>query len=385
MSPRLTESDLRKLRRELHRRPEPSGDEKGTAARIAQVLTVLGVDEIRTGLGGHGVAAVLEGGAGDGPTVLLRSDMDALPIPDRTGKDWSSTVPGTGHMCGHDGHMTILTGVIDRLLGELDGLAGRIVALYQPAEEIAHGARAVLDDPAFRELEPDYVCALHNLPGFPTGAVILREGIFASASRGLILRLHGETSHAAHPEDARTPAPALAALIDGLTALPQLVTPLERAALVTVIHAELGEIAFGTTPGEAVVMATLRAHRDAEMERLGEAALRLAEGTARTWNLDWEHEWVEVFPACVNDAELTGLLAETAAGLELPVIRPAVPFPWSEDFGAFLQRYPGVLFGLGAGEEHPQLHSSRYDFPDELIEPGIGLFCGLVRRLLEVD
>ncbi len=375
-------ADLPAIRRELHRRPELSRREAATAELIAAYARRAGADEVVGGLGGHGVAAVLEGASIDGPTVLLRADLDALPIPDRSGAAYASEVAGVGHMCGHDGHMTIMLGALARLAARRAELAGRVICLFQPAEEIAHGARAVLEDPAFATLRPDYAFALHNLPGFPLGSLILRRGIFASASRGVKVYLHGETSHAGHPEDARSPAAAVAALIDDLQALPALTTPLERAALVTVIHAVLGEEAFGTTPGEAVVMATLRAHRDAEMERLCQAARRLAAGTASAWNLEHELEWVEVFPAVVNDDTCVGHLERVADELKLEIVRPAEPFPWSEDFGCLLNAFPGALFGLGAGVEHPQLHSSHYDFPDELLQPGVEIWTTLMEQLL---
>jgi len=373
---------LREIRHELHRRPELSGDEAATARRIAELSAELGADEVVCGLGGEGVAAVVRGSACAGPTILLRAELDALPIPDRSGADYAGDVDGVGHMCGHDGHMTMLLGAMNHLAGEKEKLRGRMVCLFQPAEETAQGARSVLEDPAFAPLRPDYAFALHNLPGFPLNSLILRKGVFASASRGLKVFLHGETSHAGHPEDGRSPASAVSALIDGLQGLPALVTPLERAALVTVIHAQLGEVAFGTTPGEAVVMATLRAHHDAEVKRLCEDAQRLATATASAWALEYEVEWVEVFPSSINNDRSVEQLETLAKELGLEVVRPTNPFPWSEDFGYILNAFPGALFGLGSGVGHPQLHSSRYDFPDELLETGVRLWSSLIRRLL---
>lgn len=370
--------ELIAFRHRLHTLPETSNHETETARTIAGALEATAPDELVTGLGGHGLAAVYHGGAGDGPTVLVRAELDALPIAETGTVDYRSRHEGQGHMCGHDGHMTILLGLARRIAAERARLTGRVVVLYQPAEETAEGARRILDDERFRPLRPDWAFALHNLPGFPAGQVLLRRGVFASASKGLVVRLRGMTSHAAHPENGRSPAQAMTQLMDGLAATAGSVTPFESAALITLIHARLGEIAFGTAPGEAEVMATLRAHDDTDMAAMASRAIRLAEGLARVHELDHEIEWVEVFPATVNHDDGVERIAAAAEAAGLTVAWPEEPFPWSEDFGWFLQEFPGALCGLGSGTDHPQLHNSDYDFPDRIIPAGIDLFQHIV-------
>jgi amidohydrolase len=380
------ESDYKsliELRRILHSHPDLSGYEDKTAARIESYLSEYAPDEIVTGIGGAGLAAIYNGVA-DGPRVVVRCELDALPIPETIDLDYGSQNQGAAHKCGHDGHMTIVTGLA-RIFHAQRPEKGTVMLLYQPAEEIGKGALRVVEDKKFKALAPDYVFALHNLPGYPKGQIILREDVFASASKGLIIELTGATSHAAEPEKGRNPALALAQLIEDLSAAPQLFTALHETAKVTVIHARLGEIAFGTSPGYATVMATLRSHSQEVMDRLAKECEELAVKAAETFGLKVSIRWDEEFPATVNDNPLVHMIADTARALGYKTCYEPHPFAWSEDFGHFTGRYRGAMFGLGAGENHPALHHPHYDFPDELIEPGIGMFAEIIRRTTEVS
>lgn len=375
---------LIRLRRALHRRPELSGEEAETARTVAEALKRFMPTRVITGLGGHGLAGVFDSGR-EGPTVMLRAELDALPIAETADLDYRSRIPGVGHMCGHDGHAAILVGVAARLPEMLPRLTGRVVLLFQPAEETARGAEAVLADEKFTELKPDYVFGLHNLPGFPEGSVIVRQGIFAAASRGFIVRLTGRTSHAGEPQHGISPVLAMTSLIHALMDLPRRYASPGRGALVTVIHARLGEIAFGTSPGYAEVMATLRSHSDEELGTMARRAEELAGEIARTHGLGCGTEWVEEFPALVNDDGCVGVVERAAQKMGAEIIRPASPFPWTEDFSYFLGKIPGAFFGLGAGEDHPQLHSPGYDFPDGIIPRGVEMFAGILTGVLRGD
>jgi amidohydrolase len=280
--------------------------------------------------------------------------------------------------------MAILVGLARRL-ADRPPARGEAVLLFQPSEENGSGAARVIEDPAFEPVRPDLAFALHNLPGYERGAVVVRDGQFAAASTGLAIRLTGATSHAAEPQRGRTPAPAVASLIDGLDALPQLHVGLDESAKVTVIHARLGEVAFGTTPGSAVVMATLRSHDEPVMARLERAARRLAEHTAAAHGLEHAIELVEPFPATANDPAANELVRDAAKAVGLSVVEPSVPFPWSEDFGHFTGRFGGALFGLGAGRDHPALHHPDYDFPDALLSSGVALLDGILDRTVRVE
>lgn len=369
---------LVELRRRLHRCAELSEAEERTAGALREVLASTGAVRIIERLGGHGLAAIYEG-AVSGPTVLLRCDMDALPIDEGDRLEHHSLTPGVAHKCGHDGHMTMMVGAA-QALGRLE--RGRVVLLFQPAEEVGRGARAVIEDERFDEIRPDLALALHNLPGFPLGTVVLQEGAMACASRGLEVNYEGVSSHAAEPDKGRSPALAVAQTIQAWSAGPQIATALLEAAQVTVVHARVGEKAFGTSPALGTVAATLRAEQDGTVDRMEERLLGIARGIAGAFGVGLDSERRDDFPATVNDAGVIGRVAAVAGRLGAPVFRPGHVFPWSEDFGHFTRLCPAALVGLGAGEDQPPLHHPDYDFPDELIPHGVSLLRGFLSEAL---
>jgi len=370
-------SELIKLRRDLHKNPEKSGEEKDTAKKIKTFLKKYKPDEIIEEIGGHGIAAVFKGEK-KGPAVLFRCDLDALPINEINTFSYKSKNKGIAHKCGHDGHMTIISGLA-QAISKNRPEAGKVILLYQPSEENGMGAGYVLDDPKFDSIRPDYVYALHNLPGFPKKSIIYNPGIFASASKGLIIRLQGKTSHAGEPENGLSPAIAMADLVKELTYLPKK-EEFEGFTLTTVIHARLGEIAFGTTPGYAEVMATLRSHTNKDMEKLSEKAIQLVQKHTKLHELDYETEWTEEFLATENNKNAADAVKKAAEENNSVIIERKEPFRWSEDFSRFTKQFKGALFGLGAGEETPQLHNPDYDFPEEIIETGINTFFGIYKK-----
>ncbi|MDQ1849511.1 amidohydrolase [Gemmobacter fulvus] len=379
----LAASDLAELiafRHALHRQPEVSGHEAQTARAVLAFTADSQPDDRLTDLGGHGVALVYRG-ATPGPTVLIRSELDALPIAELSDVPHRSQIPGTGHLCGHDGHSTILAGLA-RLLGRQRPASGRVVLLFQPAEEDGSGAAAVLADPRFAQITPDYAFALHNLPGLPLGHVVLEQGPANCASVGLKLALTGKTSHAAEPHKGISPAQALAQLIPGLMALGQggALTPEFR--LVTLTHAQMGAPAFGITPGHAELWATLRTLTDAGMAALRAEALTLAQQIATAQGLTLDHSWHDDFAACTNDPVATGLFRAALMAEDIPLIAGDMPLRASEDFGRFGAAAHAAMAYFGAGEHTPALHNPDYDFPDALIASGIRAFHRLIHTLL---
>lgn len=378
----LTNSDIVELidlRRNLHRQPELSGEEKQTAAAIVRELQKTRPERIVTELGGHGVAATYESGE-PGPTVMFRCELDGLPIEEISPLEWRSRVPGHGHLCGHEGHMTIMV-ALARGLAARRPARGRAVLLFQPAEETGAGAAAVIADPKFSAITPDFAFALHNLPGLPVAYASLSEGPANCASRGLRMVLTGKTSHASVPEDGVSPMPAIAALMPALTALGP-GGPLDgNYALVTITHAALGSAAFGVAPGEGEVWATLRTLRDESMASLCEAAEQLARRVASENGLTLAMTYHDVFHHCDNDAEAVAHLREAfeAEGIGHG---PAQPIRASEDFGLFGRKARSAMFWFGSGETSPQLHNPDFDFPDALIEPGSRIFMRVLRNLL---
>lgn len=372
---------LVRLRHRLHAQPECAGDEAATAETVATELADCRPTGLHRGVGGHGVAAEWRADAA-GPTVLLRAELDALPLVESTEVDYRSQTSGAHHACGHDGHMAILVGVARRL-AESPPARGRVVLLFQPAEETGEGAARVLADPAFADLRPDWAFALHNLPGFPLGQVLVREGCFAAGSAGLIVRLGGRTSHAAHPEQGRSPARAVARLV---LALDELVdTSREGLALSTVIHARVGSRAFGTTPGDGEVLATVRTDDPERMRSLRRRAEAAAERVAAEDRLRVSYEWTEVFPTTLNHSDAAAVVRRAGAAAGLEVGDPGRPFRWSEDFGHLSRISRAALLGLGSGEDQPALHAPDYDFPDELIGPGVDTLDRCARIALEEE
>ena len=371
---------LIELRKNLHQYPEASGAEKETADIIRSFFKDYPPEKILDNIGGFGLAAVYSG-KNSGPTVLIRCELDALPILEENELEYSSKNKGYSHKCGHDGHMAILSG-LGTILFENPPSSGRVVLLFQPAEENGQGAYNVISCPKFQEFIPDYVFALHNLPGYQCGKIVLRKNTFASASKGLICELAGATSHAAEPENGRNPALALASIIQAMSCIPQFYAGLHESVQVTVIHALLGEVAFGTSPGKATLMATLRSHEPKMMQKISEKCLELIAGIAKTYQLNSKTIWTEEFPATVNDEKSTEIIENAARQLEYDICYREHPFAWSEDFGYFTSKYPGALFGLGIGEEKPGLHHPDYDFPDEVIQTGVLLFEKITRSIL---
>ncbi|MGM0408294.1 MAG: amidohydrolase, partial [Bacteroidota bacterium] len=370
-----------KLRHELHKHPEPSDSEAQTALRIINFMESYHPDQILTELGGHGVAVVFKSGV-EGPSVLFRCELDALPIDDLIDEDYRSQNPGVGHKCGHDGHMSIIAGLADAF-SKNKPKAGQVILLFQPSEENGQGAFRVVNDPKFKQLKVDYAFALHNLPGIKKGAVLLGEKNFASASKGMIIKLTGKTSHAGEPENGNSPAIAMANIVKDLTSLPDKKETFSDFTLVTVIHARLGEIAFGTTPGYAEVMATLRSYTNSDMEILTKLAEEIAIKNAKESKLKFDISYVEEFPATINDTKQVKHLEDVAQTYNIEYKYLEKPYKWSEDFAHFTLQFPGALFGLGSGLDQPQLHNPDYDFPDEIIENGVKMFYGIFNQLIK--
>lgn len=348
------------LRRVLHRHAELSGAEDRTARLVADFMAPLAPDMTMTGIGGTSMAFVF--GSADGPGVLLRCELDAVPVTEEGGAMAS-------HRCGHDGHMAIIASVAESL-ARARPRRGRVILLFQSAEETGAGAAAVVENDDFRRLDPDWVFALHNLPGYPLGAVIVRDGTFSCASRGMVVELTGRPAHAAQPETGRSPAGAMCELIVALQGVAAEFGA-DELAFATVVGARLGERAFGTAPARASVFATLRCESDHNMARITAHCEASAARLAAQAGLGVDISYEDVFDATVNHEQAVACVRRAAAPLAL--VDAPVPFRWSEDFGRFTARWPGALFGVGSGASVAPLHDPGYQFPDELVAPAAEL------------
>jgi len=372
------------LRHELHAHPELSGEEAETAERVRKYLERFEPNELHTGVGGHGLLAVFDSG-NPGPVVAFRCELDALPIQELNDFTHRSRRSGVSHKCGHDGHSATVAGLAGMIRKR--GLPrGRVILLFQAAEESGAGARAMLEDGRLLALKPDLLFAFHNLPRHAIHQVVVREDVFACASVGLVVRFHGSSTHSSYPEHGRSPAPAVAGLIDALTRLGGDDRDPANLCLVTVTQAQLGDmthkIDFGVAPATGCVIAVLRAVQQHQLESLKEAARATAETIAREHGLEIEISWHEEFAATRNGREAVATVRRAARRAGLEVKEVATPFRWSEDVGLFLQKIPGALFGLGSGESHPQLHNEHYDYPDDLIPTGLAIYWALLEEAL---
>ena len=379
----LTNRDLVELtawRRRLHQHPEISNEEQKTAREVVDFLADTGPDAVLTGLGGHGVAAIYESGKA-GPTLLFRSELDALPIHELSGAPHSSLVPGKSHMCGHDGHTAILA-ALGRQLGRERPARGRVVLMFQPAEETGNGAAGVVADPRYGEIAPDFAFSLHNLPGVPFGAVRLKAGVVNCASRGMRIVVEGKTAHSSMPETGISPMMAISQLMPALPALGRGTFDDDDFSMVTVTHTTMGEAVFGIAPGEAQVWATLRTRRDDRMANLCAAAEALVTKIAGEHGLSARWDYHEIFVASVNAPEAVEQLRLALDEEGVLHGEENLPMRASEDFGVFGHSASSAMFFLGAGERHPALHNPDYDFPDDLIPIGSKVFMRTVRNLL---
>jgi amidohydrolase len=380
----LTNADiveLTALRQDLHRNPELSGEEEKTAARVTAMLADTHPDQIIPHLGGHGIAAVWNTEQ-PGPTVMFRAELDALPILETSVHDHVSLTPGIAHLCGHEGHTVTLL-ALARLIHRSPPAKGRVILMFQPAEETGAGARAVMADLAFAAFKPDHAYSLHNMPGLPFGHARLTDSVFSCASRGLKITLTGRTAHASQPDTGVSPALAMAELIPALMALAPVGPMHDDFRLVTICHARLGDPAFGVAPGLAELMVTLRTRTDGPMAELEAQALNLIHATAARDGLGVTVETHDIFTATVNTPKAAAHMAAALAALNIPFSNENLPMRPSEDFSAFGDEGAELcMILLGAGMDVAALHNPDYDFPDALIPLGARLFHRVMREVL---
>lgn len=366
------------LRQELHKYPEVSNKEYKTAERIEQFISSYAPSEI-INLSKTGKAFVFNGKK-QGKTIVFRAELDALPIMENSTRSYSSVHKNVAHVCGHDGHMSILAGLAYKI-SKNPPKRGKAVLLFQPAEEVEQGAKDIVEDKKFKKLQPDYIFALHNIPGVSKHKIVLKKGCFTAASKGMTVKLYGKTSHAAEPEKGISPANAISLIIKKLDELTKEKTLFNDVILATVIHVQLGEISFGTSPGYAEIRITLRSFENNDMTLLTDHIEKIIHEISTNERLKNEIFYSEDFPATNNDIECLNYVEKSAKENQLEIETKKHPFKWSEDFGYYSQLYQTCLFGLGSGKSQPALHNQNYDFPDDIIETGINVFFNIYKRI----
>lgn len=372
------ESELVCLRKEIHQHPEISGQEEKTAERIKEELENCDADEIFTGLGGHGVLAKFECSSGQPKKKLLfRAELDAISVQEETDLSYQSKKKDSMHGCGHDGHMTTLIGFAKDVSKDRPEEI-EVWVLFQPAEETGEGAARVLEDERFQNLEIDHGFALHNLPGFQEKCVISKSGPFAAGSVGLDISVIGTFSHAAYPERGLNPAVTVAKLIQQIEKEMQIFRDADESNKIVCTYIKMGERAFGISPGKAQVGFTIRSASDDKLDVGMKLVHEIIKEVKKTFEGEITVNEVEPFRATINSYEGANVIKTVCEEKGINHKELEAPFPWSEDFGEFGRQFPIAIFGLGAGEEKPPLHSEKFDFNDNLIPTGIAMFRGIV-------
>lgn len=372
--------ELIQFRHELHKHPEVSGNEKQTAQRVLAFLSNYPPNEIITQLGGEGILAIYNGKQ-TGTSILFRCELDALPIQEINTFGYKSVSHGVSHKCGHDGHTAILCGMA-KTLYEKPLEKGTVMLLFQPAEEDGNGAKSVLNDSKFNTIKPDFVFALHNLPGYKKHQIIVKENTFTCAVNSMIIQLKGKTSHAGEPENGINPALAIAEIITYFNSKINSDVASNDYCLITPIHISMGEKAYGVSAGYGEIHFTIRSNSNAQMKSIETHLEESVKEIASKYKLDLNINWIQSFQANENNVEAVNYIRKAASNLHLESLEKNLPFTFGEDFGLFTQQFKGAMFGIGAGEKTPALHNPDYDFPDELIETGISLFHQITKEIL---
>ena len=360
------------LRREIHREPELGFDTKKTAEKVLSALEGLPLD-IQTGVAENGIVATLF--SGEGPTVGLRADMDALPIHEETGLPFASEIEGKMHACGHDGHTSMLVGAAHALCGMRERLNGTVKFFFQPAEEGGGGGKVMVDEGVADDVES--VFALHLWPGLPFGTAATKAGPIMAAADAFEMTVRGKGGHGAFPHQT---ADAIAMAAQIVTALQTLVSrevdPVEPAVLT------VGEIgagsAFNIIPETARLGGTVRTLNEDLRRRMPERIEQLARGVAQGMRGDAELDYNFSYPVTQNDADAAKVALGVAGELfgQERAVQLANPSMGAEDFAFFLEKVPGAFIWLGVGDVSG-LHTPQFSFNEEILPQGAALLAAL--------
>lgn len=375
---RSLQDDLRAWRRDFHQHPELAFEEVRTSGLVAERLESFGLEPV-LGLGGTGVVAVIEGNAGAGRSIGLRADMDALPIHEENDFPHRSAFDGKMHACGHDGHTTMLLGAA-RYLAETRDFAGRIVLVFQPAEEKDGGARKMMDDGLFDQFPVDEIYGMHNLPGLEVGSFATRSGPMMAAVDTFAAFVRGGGGHAAFPHTIKDTLLAANEVVTAWqTIVSRNVDPLESAVLSVTIFR--GGDAHNVVPSSVELGGCVRTFEPKVQDLIEQRMREIGDGVAAAHGLDFELDYQRYYPATVNTAGEIAHAARVIAGLGHRVETEMPPIMGSEDFSFYLQECPGAFVMTGNGST-AGLHTPSYDFNDELLFVGTRYWVALAQDRL---
>ena len=376
------QNEITGWRHDLHANPELQYDVHRTAASVVDKLKSFGCDEVVTGIGRTGVVGVIRGRrSASGKVIGLRADMDALPIAEKTGRPYASTVPGMMHACGHDGHTAMLLGAA-RYLAETRNFDGTALVIFQPAEEGGGGGKAMVEDGLMKRWAIQEVYGLHNLPGLAVGQFATRPGPIMASTDEFTITITGRDGHAARPHMTVDPIVVGAAIVNALqTIVSRNIDPLD-AAVVSVTRFHAGT-AYNVIPETAEIAGTVRclssAVRDLAEKRIGEitSAIAMAHGASVSLFYDRNYPVTRNDPRSVEFA--AGIAGQVAGAANVATDAP--PLLAGEDFAYMLEQRPGAYVFIGNGDS-AGLHSASYDFNDEIIPLGCSYWARLVETAM---
>ncbi len=371
--------EMTEFRHAMHENPELSRKETATSARIATLLEQYGY-EVTRHIGGNGIVASLKNGNGR-KSIGIRADMDALPIREETDLEYASKNEGVMHACGHDGHTTTLL-TAARALAATKNFDGTVHLIFQPAEEIGAGAKAMINDGLFERFPCDAIYGLHNWPGLEQGKIqFTKKAMMASVDKATIV-IYGKGGHGARPESAIDPVIVASSIVMALqTIVSRNVPPLQSAIISTgSIH---GGEAFNIIPDSVTISLTVRSF-SADIQNLVEERIKqIVEAQAKSFGATASVNYERLVPAVINHPEHSDFalnVAKRVLGADR-VVETEIPTTVSEDFAFMLEARPGAFFFLGNGDS-ASLHSPHYNFNDQNIIDGAVFWCALIEASL---
>ncbi|RWR07885.1 M20 aminoacylase family protein [Paenirhodobacter populi] len=364
----------------LHRHPELEFDLPQTAAFVARKLREFGVDEIHEGIATSGIVALIHG-RGPGPVIGLRSDMDALPLAETTGKDWASEHPGKMHACGHDGHMTMLLGAA-KYLAETRNFAGSVALIFQPAEEEGGGGEVMVKAGIMERFGISQVYGMHNAPNLTLGAFETGPGPVMAAVDTAWVTVTGKGGHGATPEVCIDPVLSIVAMVQALQTIVSRNTSAIDQLVVSINEIHVGT-ANNVVPESGWFSATIRSFDPAVRDMVEDRFRTIVHGQAAAFGVSVDIRYERGYPPTVNTASNAAFAADVAREISgADLVRDDVERDMgAEDFSYMLEARPGafVFLGIGPGAG---LHHPAYDFNDEAAPIGASYFVRLVERAL---
>ena len=375
--------EMTEWRRDIHQHPELKFEEIRTADLVAAKLEEFGI-EIHRGLAKTGVVGTIRNG--DGPSIGLRADMDALPLEEKNTFKHASSNPGKMHACGHDGHTAMLLGAAKHLAASKN-FKGTVNFIFQPAEEGGGGGELMIKEGLFEKFPVDSVYGLHNWPGMPAGTFGVSSGPIMAAADMFDLTINGRGGHAALPDQCIDPIVVASQVVSALQTIPSRNTHPVDSVVISVTQIHAGD-AYNVIPDSVRMHGTVRTFQQETRDKMPSSMLRVAEGVCAAYGATCELNYMSGYPATVNSVQEADISAKAVVDLlgEDKIIRNPTPSMGAEDFSYMLEARPGCYvwlgIGHGKGEAGCMLHSSSYDFNDDVLPTGASYWVKLVENEL---